>query len=424
MNIKMAVIGSTEFMEQLYVVANQMSSIEIIPYVYKEPKEAAQLVQQLKPCDVVYFSGALPYYFAKAEREQLQIPTFYLEQDEMTIATSLLSILYHKKASLQRVSIDLFNSNIMEKVLTMLGVDPTSMYMIDYKNRLDQADFDIDRIIHFHQLLWEQKKIDFVLTSIHAIFNQLQQLHIPVMKMTDPPKNIMNSLQAAMNQANYLKSKAAQVAVAYISTHESIDLQGSYLDEMLRGLNGSIQQLDEHSYILYSSRGETELLLEQNDFSHIVSQYKKGISIGFGYGLTIKDANQNALIALRFAERDSETSCIYVLTEEKNLLGPYPNEQKHNRLVIDDPSLLEIAKKTKLSPSNLSKVMQFSKSRSSTTFTAGDLSDYLQVTKRTAERTIKKLLDHGYVKIVGEEMTYHQGRPRAIYELSIPQIYQ
>ena len=403
MNIKMAVIGSTEFMEQLYVVANQMSSIEIIPYVYKEPKEAAQLVQQLKPCDVVYFSGALPYYFAKAEREQLQIPTFYLEQDEMTIATSLLSILYHKKASLQRVSIDLFNSNIMEKVLTMLGVDPTSMYMIDYKNRLDQADFDIDRIIHFHQLLWEQKKIDFVLTSIHAIFNQLQQLHIPVMKMTDPPKNIMNSLQAAMNQANYLKSKAAQVAVAYISTHESIDLQGSYLDEMLRGLNGSIQQLDEHSYILYSSRGETELLLEQNDFSHIVSQYKKGISI---------------------AERDSERCFIYVLTEEKNLLGPYPNEQKHNRLVIDDPSLLEIAKKTKLSPSNLSKVMQFSKSRSSTTFTAGDLSDYLQVTKRTAERTIKKLLDHGYVKIVGEEMTYHQGRPRAIYELSIPQIYQ
>jgi predicted transcriptional regulator len=56
-------------------------------------------------------------------------------------------------------------------------------------------------------------------------------------------------------------------------------------------------------------------------------------------------------------------------------------------------------------------------------FTSADLAEYLQLTRRSAERMIKKLHDHGYIKVVGEEMIYKQGRPRAIYQLNMP-IYQ
>ncbi|UZM99851.1 hypothetical protein OL548_07555 [Lysinibacillus sp. MHQ-1] len=31
---------------------------------------------------------------------------------------------------------------------------------------------------------------------------------------------------------------------------------------------------------------------------------------------------------------------------------------------------------------------------------------------------LKKLVDQGYAKVVGEEMTHQQGRPRTIYELN------
>ncbi|MDD1368253.1 hypothetical protein PTB13_09285, partial [Bacillus sp. MHSD17] len=49
-----------------------------------------------------------------------------------------------------------------------------------------------------------------------------------------------------------------------------------------------------------------------------------------------------------------------------------------------------------------------------------DLSEYLQVTRRSTERLLKKLVDYGYAHICGEEMPYQQGRPRAIYELNLP----
>lgn len=77
-----------------------------------------------------------------------------------------------------------------------------------------------------------------------------------------------------------------------------------------------------------------------------------------------------------------------------------------------------MAKETKLSPLNISKIMAFSKARQSLQFTAHDLSEHLQVTRRTTERILKKLVEHNYAKIVGEEMTYQQGRPRSLYELN------
>lgn len=144
------------------------------------------------------------------------------------------------------------------------------------------------------------------------------------------------------------------------------------------------------------------------------------MKIGFGYGTTVIEAEQNAGIALRFAQNDPFDKCGYILTDDKNLLGPYPKETKLQRLKNDDPKLFDIAKEIKISPGNLSKLIEFSRKRSSSQFTAAELTDYLQITRRSTERIIKKLVDHGSIRVVGEEMTYQQGRPRSIYELHLP----
>ena len=110
----------------------------------------------------------------------------------------------------------------------------------------------------------------------------------------------------------------------------------------------------------------------------------------------------------------------YILTSDKDLFGPFPKEQRVQSLKNDNPELMKIAKETKLSPANLSKIIQFSQSHPSLKFTAPDLSEYLQVTRRSTERLLKKLVDYGYAHICGEEMPYQQGRPRALYELNLP----
>jgi len=419
LSTKIAVIGSAEFMERIRAVAPLIQDIEIDTYIYKVPQEAEQLIIDMQPCDVVFYSGALPYYFSKERREQLPIPTLYLAQDEMAVASTLLSVIYHKRISLERVSIDLSDATFVQNVMVDIESDVHPLHVMDYHEMLE-TEFDLAKIITFHETLWKQGLIDLAITSVHAVSDQLELLGVPVTRMNSPTNALIRRLQDAKMKADLVKGQSAKVAVGYIYLKVLDEIYQDMIETFAKNIHASLQQLDSNLFVLYSTQGNIENLMKQDlwrDFFEKVKGYK---SAGFGYGETIKEAEQHAKIAMRFAEKAGDQSCVYILTEDKDLRGPFPQEHKQQRLINNHPDFLTIAKQTKLSPANLSKIMQFGKSRNSLHFTAVDLVDYLQVTRRSTERILKKLVDHGYIRVVGEEMTYHQGRPRAVYEFNMP----
>jgi hypothetical protein len=412
MATKIAVIGSNEFLNKIVSISKQMTDITIDPYIYQQPQEAEELTRNLKPCDIVFFSGALPYYFSKKHLENLPYPTLILTQDEIAFASSLLAATQKSNIPLERISIDLYNASIIHNVLSESDIRMESLHVMEFKNHIAKGSFNLNNIVQFHFNLWEQGVTETALTSVHAVYHQLQTLGVPAIRMADPQISLLRGLQTAKDQADLLKSKAAQVAVGYLALE---DPQQQQIDDLAHLLNAYIQPLNRTLFALYSTRGE----MDKNRLNDFLEIWKGNIIIGFGYGSTVKEADQHAKIALRFAEKELSSKCGYILTEDKELIGPFPYEHKQHSLKNDHPELLLMAKETKLSPSNLSKILAFSSSRQSLQFTSADLTDYLQVTRRTTERMIKKLLDHGYVKVVGEEMVYQQGRPRAIYELNI-----
>ncbi|MGE7187157.1 transcriptional regulator [Peribacillus sp. NPDC006672] len=417
MNTRIAVIGSTEFIERIETITSEIAEIDLDAYIYQKPTEAGLLIKTLKPCDAVLFSGALPYYFSKKYHEHLPIPSFYLAQDEMSVASSLLSVLYHKKISPHRISVDVSQASIVTNVLADLGIEMDTSYIMDYQEMLEDS-FDISLITSYHQKLWKDGFIDLALTSVHSVFDQLQLIGVPAMRMVDPRSSIFKALQDIKAHTDLIKSRSSQIAVCYVileeaNAHELVDV-------LAHEIQASVQLLEECHFILYSTRGDIESLMNRNGLNHFFAQLQKKSTIGFGYGSTIMDADRHAKIALGFAEKHSDDKCGYIFTEDKDLLGPFPQHAKQQRLKNDHPELLQVAKQTKLSPANISKIIQFSHSHQSVQFTAAELEDYLQVTRRTTERILKKLSDHGHVTIVGEEMTYSKGRPRAVYELNLP----
>ncbi|MEH7525258.1 HTH domain-containing protein [Bacillus sp. JJ1503] len=416
MQTKIAVIGSAEFFEQIQSVSEQVPNIELEGYIYKQPQEAEYLIKQIKPCDVVFLSGTLPYLFSQKYHEQLPIPILYLAQDEMTVASTLLAALYHKKISLDRISIDLFDASIVSNVLDAVDIKTSPLHVRDYEDILLQEPYDFEQLVSFHHLLWKQGEIDLAITSVHVVYNQLILQGVPANRMADPKTALIRGLQDAKAKAEYVKSQASQVAVGYISVDSLNEQQRKNLDTFAHEIYATVQQLNDSQFVLYSTRGDIESMRHE-DLNQLFSK-TDGNAIGFGYGATMKEAEKNALIALGFAEKNENSNCCFILTEKKDLLGPFPQLHKQQKLVNDHPDLYLIAQKAKLSPANLSKIIKFSKDIHQ--FTSADLADFLQVTRRTAERMIKKLTDHGYIQIVGEEMTYQQGRPRALYKLNIP----
>ncbi|NWQ42408.1 transcriptional regulator [Bacillus sp. EB106-08-02-XG196] len=413
MATKIAVFGSSEFLHKIVSASSQMTDIIIDPYIYQHPQEAAELIRKLKACDVVFFSGALPYYFSKKHLDNLPYPTLILTQDEITIAASLLAITQNRNVPLERISIDLYDASIINNVLSESEIRMESLKIMDFKQQMLEDCFNLDSIVQFHYNLWEQGITKIALTSVHAVYDRLHSLGVPAIRMADPQVSLIRGLQSAKAQGELIKSKAAQVAVGYLSLQNH---QQDQINTLAHLLNAYVQPLNGTLFALYSTRGE----IDRNRVIDFLEKWKGPLLVGFGYGLTLKEADQHAKIALRFAEKELSSKCGYILTEDKELVGPFPYEHKQHSLKNDHPELLNIAKETKLSPGNLSKIIEFSKSRQSLQFTTADLADYLQVTRRSTERIVKKLADNGYVKVVGEEMVYHQGRPRAIYELNMP----
>ncbi|WP_070146157.1 transcriptional regulator, partial [Bacillus mycoides] len=372
MMIKIAVVGSKEFMENLLPIAHKLEEIEIDPYIYLHPAESSEILKRLKPCDVIFFSGALPYYMAKEIREQLRIPSTYLQQDETTVASSLLSIIYHQSIQPHKISIDLVDRSFITNVFHDIGLKETPQVM-DYENMLWSND-EIKSIIDFHLAKYQSGEVDLALTSIHAVYDELQKIGIPSERMIDPTQSIIHGLKDAKIKAELAKSHSATVGACIISFIELQERLFEQLNVISKELRGSFKQVDEMTFILYTTRGDIESSTKTNAIDRLFTNIEGVVSIGFGYGKTVNEAEQNAKIAQGFAKNNPIERRFYILTSDKELFGPFPKEQRVQSLKNDNPELMKIAKETKLSPANLSKIIQFSQSHPSLKFTAADLS--------------------------------------------------
>ena len=409
---RIAVLGSSTFIKRLKSFEHELPSIRLDYYTYNIPSDAKDIASIIKPCDGVFFSGSFPFSYAQDSVSKLPIPSFYLKQDESAITTTLLSLSYTNPTAIHKLSIDLVHPESVNSVLEDIGQMDETPFMM----KIDTS-FDLEEIVAFHTNLQKSGASLLAITSIHAVYQRLRENGLSVIRMIDPKSSIIKGIEDTKSLALLFKSQSAKIAIGYI--HTSKELSGS--EEKVKQIAASIQantvKEADNLYSLFSTQGDVEEALYNNSvINSWLGSSSPPIKIAFGYGKTVIEASQNARDALSYATDNTA----YLLTDSKELLGPYPNNNTQVRLKNIEPKLVQIAKETTLSPANLSKVIQFSRLRKSTEFTAYDLEVYLQVSRRTTERILKKLADHGYAQIIGEEMTYQQGRPRAIYELNFP----
>ncbi len=406
---KIAIICSKAFKNRILSIAQNIEDIQLEFYLYDQPADAPNLLRNIKPCDALLLGGTLPYLHAQTLLETLPIPWNYIKQDETAISTTLLSLLTNQTISLERLSIDVMNPLFVKNVLKDIEYTESQPYV--HPISITETS---DHILQKHIELWNAKKIDFAITSIHTVYDELQSLKIPTMRMLDATNSIIQCLIETKSRSLLTKSESVKAVVGLLNISEHTIIKSHILDHITAATHSTFKQITPHCFELYTTAGHLQKALEKENLQKLMQQIENPFKLAFGYGHSIFEATQNAQHALTFAKPYE----IYILDEHKNLLGPFPHSEAKIALKTSDPYVLKMAKQTNLSPLNISKIINFSRERQSAQFTSHNLSEYLQVTRRTTERIIKKLVDHGYAKAVGEEMTHQQGRPRTIYELN------
>lgn len=406
MSTKVAVISSRAFKERLTKLAQQITDIELDFYIYKHPAQTPTLLKSVKPCDVLFITGTLPYLYSKPMLENWPIPWTYLKQDEFSVSNTLLAVVANHAIPLHRLSIDVMDSRFVENVLFDIDYQHATPFIHEVTTAMDNT-----ALFETHLSLWQQQKIDYVITSSHNVYEQLQQANIPSMCILDSSTSILHRLEETKALSRMTKSESAKVVVGMLETPHG---HNEFADAVTSIVHGIQQPFDKEHVEIYTTMGHLNHALEHQKLEKLIKQAPFDVKMAFGYGQSINEAEQNALYAMQYTKQNS----ICIIDEHKNLINPLKEKNENLALQIKDPSIMKLAKETQLSPLNISKIIAFNKGRQNTQFTAHDLSEYLQVTRRTTERILKKLVDKDYVRVAGEEMSYQQGRPRTVYILN------
>lgn len=289
---------------------------------------------------------------AKEIREQLRIPSTYLQQDETTVASSILSVMYHQGIQPHKISIDLVDRSFIINVFHDIGIKE-SPQVFDYENMLWSKD-EINRVIDFHVAKYQSGKAHLALTSIHAVYDELQNRYS--FRTYDRSEAIHYTwVKRCKIKAELARSHSATVGACIISSLELRDGLLEQLDVISKELRGSFKTIDEMTFILYTTRGDIESIIKTNIINNLFASIEGMIAIDL-VTENCERSGANAKIAQGFAKNNPIDHCFYILTSDKELFGPFPKEQRVQSLKNDNPELMKIAKETKLSPANLSKL--------------------------------------------------------------------
>lgn len=428
MKIQIALIGLEKSVEAMSNYVNQMENVEIHSFIYNKVEEVKKLVSQVNVCDVYLFTGPLPYLYAKEEIEKTNIPAVYAEFDEYALTRALYQLKDEPFQDLNRISIDIMmEERLVYEILHDLNFQANEIYV----HSLDQGNnLDMNHIIESHLRLWNENKIDYVLTSVGEVERALLKEHVRCKRSTMPKRNMEKAVDKAIEMAKHRISQNAQIAVGFVKIKnfdKIISDKGDFFgQELILKLHqillsfaqrtyASVLYNGNHQFVIFGTRGILDNITNNYQefplLQEIESRLRISIHVGFGLGLTAKQAEKFAKMALKESEHSSRSAC-FVVNDQGKIFGPLGGSE-----MISHTPLYQLLRQARLNHETAQRFVNFSVLRDFRPFSAHDMAEYFNVTKRGAELTIQKLLQNQIIEIVGEEKPYQVGRPKKLYQV-------
>lgn len=397
MSIHLAIVGSSDFVATITALAPDYEDVRFAYYTYQHPQEAASIAKQLGSYDGVFFSGSFPYSYALPYLSTNM--AHHVVQDETVLLTTLLSAALTRAVSLEHVSIDVIEPKRLATILSSLPEVTTPPHLLKI-----HPDVDFQDVYAFHANL-QPVQTNLALTSIERVHCQLQEQGYESQLMIEPPSTIRLHLEQLIQRIRQHLADNAQFSIILY------EADSKALREHLATvhyLGGHLETTEEASIALLTTKGETVNALEESTLALTTGEER----IGIGYGTHYQQAYEHAQIALSAATDER----IRIVDDSKRLSFPRRDDVIPYR--VTEELAFDIVKQVGISPANAGKIIRFSKRKLE--FTAKEMTDYLNVSRRTTERLIKKLHDAHLVSVIGEEMSYAQGRPRSVYKFNFP----
>lgn len=438
--MKAGIIGPEENAAKIVrIIEREFPQIEPRPYVYTAYTEVPRLLQgRQQELDALLFAGLTPLTYAQKHVKQL-IPWDYIPRSGSSLLQVLLRIALETQYRLCRVSIDLYDRNLVTEIFEETGIakEQSRIYTI---SKSPLADDYLDYVCAFHEQYYRANRVDYCITALLNVHERLTAQTIPCFLIKPTTGIIRQTLHRL--QLNHLVriSRQSQIVAIYIR----IDSQDEY--SLLHGneyqyvidrtnvarhvylfaerLQAAVAEVGQGEFLLFSTRQLLESVTEQFTEIALLQDIKENtastISMGVGYGRTAREAKSCAVLGMEKAAKLGGDMA-FIVHDANRLVGPVRGAagETQERKTKVDQRFLAVSEKTGISVNTVFRLQTIVERQGRLRFTAAELAKLAGVTPRTMNRIVEKLMLHGFCFEVGKRVLAKAGRPSRILEIRI-----
>lgn len=394
--------------------------------------------EQVDNFDGFVCSGIVPYSELIINIKDIKVPLNFLKLDERDFYKYLFKLLNSQKdIDFTKSFMDfLREDNNYYDIYSLIDSNKCPYTIKDFNIPQPVYDFKKlnDKLLEIHLDLLRDNKINLSFTRNYIISCELNKLGYDCIYMVPSTESILNTFKSLVNEItlqNLDKNKSATCIVTVNSSEyinedlifKNDEIQNQIYNTILNSLSRhgfygvQVKKNDMKIEIHTTKEMLNNMTNNYTDFfiSEDLKEIKYSLNIGWGIGNTNIHAEQNT----RQANGKSASlngNCTFIVNDTNDTIGPlYSNKNSNN---IEDSSIAnKVASFIPLSNTNVSKIMCMINDRNSNNVSAEILSNYMNITLRSANRILSILYKAGIATIVNTKLDNQRGRPKKIYKV-------
>lgn len=431
MNIHLGIVGPEDNVNAVKKILNENSyPFSASNFIYQNVQEALQIVEQeQKNIDVWFFTGQAPYSYVTEQKTLLN--AFYPVLNGSSLTKVLLISSLNDNKKLNKISFDTLSEDEIIETFEELQLPTNQLMYYPYDGFKSK-----EELTHFHKKAFQEKKVDFCVTCVSTVYQELKSLNIPCYRITPTKMAIKRTLSSAAQYGEMIQFKNAQVSNIMIEFPElklkigdgtrSYDLHRLHLNieqeiiTFTEAVKGSFVAVGNDLFNIYTTRGVIEKQINQDILSLLEKLYvKTGLKayIGIGFGYTVMEAENNAYSAIK-ESRHHELQSVMLVEVDGTVKGPLQTQTtiSYQRSTLNTELKRKLSK-AGVSIANFNKIQSIQQQINRPSISANEIADWLNMTERNVRRILNQLESVGLCKVVGTEAPGSRGRPRRLYHI-------
>lgn len=362
------------------------------------------------------------------------VPVRYADISEDVVRQILLRSRIHHLQPLNMISVDIFTANEMLPVL----IDP-DIFNINAQALTISIEscayWDTQQIVNEH-ISHLDSGADIVLTNIPMVQEALLQLGRPVVHIPPNTASIIQELRSLKLRSKILLEKN-RITMIYLCLHYKDttialnQIQFRELDELsnvtktislfAHTVDGAAFPISRWEYLILCD--EAAFLDQTKNFSRISLMQDIAESTVFdavlatGIGSTIKQTYQATMASYAVGVKIRNTNTVITM-EDQPTLEPivYKSDRYESRNKQDD-LLSRMAKECSIQYASVQKLYLAAKQKNSNLFHSSEIASLLNISLRTANRMLERMMDQNYASLSGYTLLSERGRPSRLIRI-------